>query len=96
MHSFSGGLSKMKTLTIRGIEPELADTLKNMAKRQGKSVNQIVINALKKYSGIEKERRFTRVHHDLKDIFGKWTPEEFNEIQSKIDTGRKIDPELWK
>ena len=86
----------MKTLTVRGIESELADTLKDMAKRQGKSVNQIVINALKKYSGFEKERKFTQVHHDLDDMFGKWTPEEFNEIQRKIDTERKIDPELWK
>ncbi len=86
----------MKTLTVRGVEPELSDTLKNMAKRQGKSVNQIVIDALKKHSGFEKERKFTQVHHDLDDLFGRWTQKEFNEIQSKIDTERRIDPELWK
>ena len=86
----------MKTLTVRGVEPELVDTLKHMAKRQGKSVNQIVIDALKKHSGFEKERKFTQVHHDLDDLFGRWTQKEFNEIQSKIDTERRIDPELWK
>jgi hypothetical protein len=86
----------MKTLTVRGVEAELSDTLKHMAKRQGKSVNQIVIDALKKHTGFEKERKFTAVHHDLDDLFGRWTRKEFNEIQGKIDTGRKIDPELWK
>ena len=86
----------MKTLTVRGVEPNLSDTLKYIAKRQGKSVNQVVIDALKKYSGFDKERRFTQVHHDLDNFFGRWTQEEFNEIQNKIDTARRIDPELWK
>ena len=86
----------MKTLTVRGIEPELSDTLKHMAKRQGKSVNQIVIDALKKYSGFEKERKFTQVHHDLDELFGRWNQEEFDEIQGKIDAERRIDPELWQ
>ena len=86
----------MKTLTVRGVAPELSDTLKHMAKRQGKSVNQIVIDALKKHSGFEKERKYTQVHHDWDDLFGRWTQKEFNEIQSKIDTERRIDPELWK
>ena len=86
----------MKTLTVRGVEPNLSDTLKYIAKRQGKSVNQVVIDALKKYSGFDKERRFTQVHHDLDNLFGRWTQEEFNEIQNKIDTARRIDPELWK
>ena len=86
----------MKTLTIRGVEPELVDTLKLMAKCQGKSVNQIVIDALKKHCGIEKERKFTQVYHDLDDLFGSWTQKEFNEIQSKIATERRIDPGLWK
>ncbi len=95
MHSYKD-ISTVKTLTVRGVEPELSDALKDMAKRQGKSVNQIVIDALKKHAGFQKEKKFTRVHHDLDDLFGRWTQQEFNVIQGKIDTERRIDPELWK
>ena len=47
------------------------------------------------HSLFEKERKYKQVHHELDDIFRKWTLEEFNEIQNKIDTDRRIDPELW-
>jgi plasmid stability protein len=86
----------MKSMTIRGIEPELANKLKEIAKQQGKSVNQIVIEILRKFCGLEKGKRFTQVHHDLDHLFGRWTQEEFERIQGKIDRERKIDPELWQ
>ena len=86
----------MKTLAVRGVEPELYDTLKHMAKHQGKSVNQVIIDALKKHSGFEKEKKYSQVHHDLDDLFGRWTQKEFNKIQGKIDTEWRNDPEFWK
>ncbi|MFP4031723.1 MAG: hypothetical protein ACLFTV_09195 [Desulfococcaceae bacterium] len=33
--------------------------------------------------------------HDLDHLFGRWTEEEFQRIQGKIDEERRIDPELW-
>jgi hypothetical protein len=61
----------MKTMTARGIEPWLADKLKDVAKREGKSVNQVVIDSLKKYHGLEKEKKFVKIHHDVDHFFGK-------------------------
>ena len=63
----------MKTITVRGLEPALAGKLKQAAKREGKSVNQFVIEALKKLLGEEKEKRFTVVHHDMDHLFGRWS-----------------------
>jgi plasmid stability protein len=84
----------MKSITVRGIEPELAKKLKAIAKQQGKSVDQIVIETLRKSFGLEKEKTFTQVHHDLDHLFGRWTKEEFERIQGKIDRERKIDQQL--
>ena len=86
----------MKTMTLRGIEPSLADKLKDVAEQEGKSVNQVVIDSLKKYYGLEKEKKFTKIHHDMDHLFGKWSQVEFETIQGKIEEERKIDPELWE
>jgi ribosomal protein S24E len=85
----------MKTITVRRLEPSLAKKLKQVANKEGKSVNQLVIETIKQYLGMKKERRFTVVYHDMDHIFGRWSEEEFEQIQGKIDSERKIEKELW-
>lgn len=86
----------MKTMTIRGLEPSLIDKLKANAKKQGKSLNQFVIDTLKQQMGLKKEKKFTAVYHDLDHLFGKWSDTEFEKIQAKIDSERIVDKELWE
>lgn len=86
----------MKTMTIRGLEPSLIDRLKATAKKQDKSLNQFVIDTLKRHMGMKKEKKFTAVYHDLDHLFGKWSDKEFEKIQGKIDSERIIDKELWE
>ena len=85
----------MKTITVRRLEPSLAKKLKQVANKEGKSVNQLVIETIKQYLGMKKERRFTVVYHDMDHIFGRWSEEEFEQIQGKIDSERKVEKELW-
>jgi hypothetical protein len=85
----------MKTITVRGLEPSLVEKLKHVAKKEGKSVNQLVLDTIKQHLGMKKEKQFTVVHHDMDHIFGRWSKEEFDRIQGKIDAERKIDKELW-
>lgn len=85
----------MKSISIRGFDARLADKLKQAAKKEGKSVNQFVIDSLKKLLGEEKEKRFTVIHHDMDHLFGKWSEKDFDRIQGKISSERKIDKELW-
>ena len=86
----------MKTITIRGMDDELLYKLKQVANREGKSVNQVVLDTLKRYYGFDKEKKYTRVHHDLDHLFGKWSREEFETIEEKIKGKRRVDPELWE
>ncbi len=85
----------MKTITVRGIDSILSEKLKQAAKEEGRSVNQVVIDTIKQRFGIKKEKKYTMVYHDLDHIFGNWSTEEFERIQGKIDKERKIDKELW-
>ena len=86
----------MKNMTLRGLDLQLADKLKQAAKQEGKSVNQFVLETLKTRLGLEKEKRFTAVHHDMDHLFGKWSTQEFEAIQGKIEAERTIDEELWR
>ena len=86
----------MKNMTLRGLDHQLADRLQQAAREEGKSVNQFVLETVRKRLGLEKEKRFTAVHRDMDHLFGKWSEQQFGEIQSKIDTEREIDEELWR
>lgn len=85
----------MKTVTIRGVEPEVADKLKAAAAKQGKSINQLVLEIVKGNLGLKKERKFSRGYDDLDGLFGRWSEEEFKEIETNINRERCIDQELW-
>jgi len=85
----------MKTISVRGIDPDLAEKLKEAASEQSKSINQVALETLKKGLGLQKQKKFTCVYHDLDHLFGIWNEEEFRDIEDKINHERKIDKELW-
>jgi plasmid stability protein len=86
----------MKAFTIRGVEPEVAEKLKMTAAEQGKSVNQMVLDFIKKNLGLEKAKKYSQEYTDLDDLFGRWTDDEFTMIHNQINQSRQIDQELWK
>jgi len=86
----------MKTLTIRGIDPKLSETIKEAAKNESMSVNQLLVNILKKYFGHSKEKQFTKKYHDLDDLFGRWSEEEYKKITKELERQNQIDWELWQ
>jgi len=86
----------MRSITIRGVDEKLASSLKELASAEHKSINQVVLDALKKQLGLSKEKRFTREWSDLDGLFGRWSQEEYSQIQGKITSERHIDEEIWK
>jgi hypothetical protein len=86
----------MSSLSIRGVDEKLSTILKAKAKKSNKSVNQYVLDLLKKSAGVEKEKKYTQEHNDLDHLFGLWSDSDFHKIQGKINKERVIDEELWK
>jgi HicB family len=86
----------MKAITIRGVEPEVAENLKIAAGKQDKSVNQFILDLLKTDLGLKKQKEFSRIYDDLDDLFGRWKDDEFEKINNAIASQRQIDEELWK
>ena len=86
----------MKAMTVRGINPSMDKRLQDLARKQGKSINQVILDTLQKSLGLDKEPKFTRQYDDLDHLFGKWSQAEFDRIQAKIDAESIIDKELWQ
>jgi len=85
----------MKTITVRGVDSDLAKRLKQVASKEAKSVNQFVLEMLRQSVGMKKQKKFTMIYNDLDHLFGTWTEVEFKAINDKIMDERKIDEELW-
>ena len=85
----------MSTITIRGIDETTARVLKERAKKEGISVNAVLLKTLKESLGLETKNR-TVVHTDLDHLAGTWTEKDFSEFQKKIADFETVDEKMWK
>ena len=85
----------MKTITIRGIDAELDRVIKSKAQQNNLSVNQWILQALRKVTGTGKDPVF-RKHHDLDALAGGWSKEEAKSFQKGMEIFERIDQEVWK
>ena len=77
--------------TIRKVPNALDTALRRRAREQGKSLNDVAIEALARGAGVSGERGRQR---DLRDIAGTWQKDRaFDGALAAQDT---IDPELWQ
>jgi plasmid stability protein len=77
--------------TIRNIPDYLDATLRDFARREGKSLNQVAVAALVRGAGLA-EREL--VKRDLTDIAGTW--QEDPAFDSAIAEQQKIDEAMWR
>lgn len=84
----------MKTITIRKIDDQLAELLKQKARKEQKRVNQLLLDIIREILGFLQEKQTHTEYHDLDHLFGQWSEEEFESIQGKIAQIRTIDQDL--
>lgn len=85
----------MGVMTIRGVDDTTAKVLKQRAKKEGISVNAVLLKTLRESLGLEKKRR-TIVYDDLDYLAGTWSKKDFTEFQDKIADFETIDKKMWK
>jgi plasmid stability protein len=77
--------------TIRKVPDSLDAALRRRAREQGKSLNEVAIEALARGAGIASERASQR---DLHDIAG--TCRKGRAFDRALATQDAIDPEMWQ
>ena len=85
----------MKTITIRNIDEELNQVLRDKVKQTGYSLNTLVVNLLKQATGLSKQQ-FTKKYNDLNSLAGTWSDEEYEKFNKNISSFNKIDEEMWQ
>lgn len=83
----------MKALTIRNVDPRLASALTRETKRRGTSLNQTVLDLLRRGLGVDTSAPRT---NGLEKLAGRWTNEEFEEFEANVAMFEHVDPELWR
>lgn len=76
--------------TIRGIPAPVDRALRARARREGRSLNDIALEALR--ASVE-ESVAPPVHHDLDDLIGSW--QEDPDFDAAIEDQSAVDEALW-
>lgn len=77
--------------TLRNVPPGLDRALRRLARRQGRSLNEVTLAALSRAVGAEAE---PVVHRQLGDLAGTW--EHDPEFDAAIEAQDRVDPDLWR
>ena len=85
----------MCAITIRGIDETTARILKERARKEGVSVNAVLLKTLRESLGLEKRRR-TVIYDDLDHLAGTWSEKDFVEFQKRIADFEIVDEKMWK
>ena len=88
-------LCRMKTLTLRGVDQELAAELERLAAVERESMNATVLRLLRDGLGLSKPK-FNQTHTDLDDLAGTWTEEDRRAFEAATSAFSKIDEGLWR
>lgn len=86
----------MKNITLRGVDEELEQVLKEKAKREHTSMNKLVLRILRQNLIDEHDSVEFKTYHDLDHLAGSWTAEEAREFEEHISPFEQIDEEMWK
>lgn len=85
----------MANLSVRGVEPSTLAALKAIARKEGVSVNTLVLRLIDQALGKGSGKPVKRRHDDLDALVGAWSAEEAAEFEAATAGSRQIDLELW-
>ena len=77
--------------TMRGIPPALDAAIRQRARREGKSLNEVAVSALAQGLGFDRGRV---VRRDVGDIVGTWKRDAGAE--AALAAQDQVDEHLWK
>ena len=85
----------MKTISLRGVDDEIAKKLKEQAVQRGTSVNTLILQFIRSSIGLKAPAVRRHKHHDLDQLAGTWTDEDAAEFIRATSNFERIDKELW-
>lgn len=85
----------MKSITIHGIDPPLAELIKSKAKSEGLSINKTIKKLLEEALGVKPLSR-GKFRSDFEEFCGMWTKSDLKEFEEKTKDLRIINDGDWQ
>ena len=87
----------MKQLTLRGFDPALERSLRELASELQISLNRAALLLMRRGAGLGDGSRPSReVGGALDSFIGVWSGEQEAELLESVEPFEQIDPELWR
>lgn len=84
-------------LTVRGLDDDIAERLREHARQTGASMSQAALDLLRRGAGLtDKPVAAPRIGHSLDPWFGTWDAAESEAVSLAIADFAHPDPELWR
>ena len=85
-------MRKRSYLTVRNLPADVAAELERERRRRGDSLNQTVVDTLRRGLGLGSERQ----SNGLASLAGTWSEDEYAEFEGAVRDFEQIDEELWR
>jgi len=84
----------MKKLTLRGFDDELADYIRNLARREGISLNRAVMRLVRRGAKLD-DPYADVIGSSLDHLMGTWTVDEADAIDRALQDFSRIDEAVF-
>ena len=89
--------SHLAQLTIRGFDPELEHHVRQLARREGLSLNQAVLRLARRGAGLtEGNQPADTIDDGLDDLIGTWSDEDAENLATATSVFEQVDEKLWR
>jgi len=83
----------MQQITIRGIEPEIEQKIRRIARSNRQSINQVIKEIIHKEFG---KRGIKPRADSLKELAGGWSRKDASDFELSIKSCKQIDEDMWQ
>jgi hypothetical protein len=83
-------------LTLRGLDRRLQREIRELARREGLSLNKAALRLLEKGAGIRPDDKADRIGSSLDHLIGTWTEDEADALLESIQSCEQVDRKLWE
>jgi hypothetical protein len=83
----------MQQITIRGLEPEIENKIRQLARDKNQSINQVLKELIHKSFG---KRKHPPRAMSLRDLAGGWSQRDADEFERSIQFCEQIDKDMWQ
>ena len=84
-------------LTVRGIDSDLAERLRQHCQATGLSLSQAALDLLRRGAGLPaKATRAASIGHSLDPWFGTWDAAEADAVSEAVADFATADPDMWR